>query len=58
VDLKLKMYEMGVPRGCVVVLYLGCGFVACDEGGVVWYVFGGNTAMVCKSTLLSILYLV
>ena len=24
VDLKLEMYEMGVPRGCVVLLYLGC----------------------------------
>ena len=68
-DLKLEMYEMGMPRGCVVVLYLGCrvefGFVASDEGGGVccvgggvWYVFGGNMAMVCKSALLRILDLV
>ena len=56
------MYEMGRPRGCVVVLYPGCGvefgFVASDEGGGVWYVFGGNMSMVCKSALLRILDLV
>ena len=23
-NLKLEMYEMGVPRGCLVVLCLGC----------------------------------
>lgn len=25
VDLKLGMYEIGVPRDCVILLYLGCG---------------------------------
>ena len=45
VDLKLEMCEMGVPRGCVVVLYLGCGvefgFVVCGMclvGTPQWFV--------------------
>ena len=44
-DLKLEMCEMGVPRGCVVVLYLGCGvefvFVVCGMclvGTPQWFV--------------------
>lgn len=24
VDSKVEMYELGVPRGCVVIFYLGC----------------------------------
>jgi hypothetical protein len=36
IALKLKMYEMGVPRGCLVVLCLGCRV----EFGIV---FGGKT---------------
>jgi hypothetical protein len=38
VDLKLEMYEMGVPKGCVVVLYFGCGEeFGVVEGGVGWW---------------------
>ena len=39
-NLKLKMYEMGVPRGCMVVLCLGCRV----EFGIV---FGGKTLVAC-----------
>ena len=51
---------MGVPRGCMVVLYLGCGveFVVMgggwgggwggDGGGDVWYVFNEKTVVICK----------
>ena len=46
--IKLKMYEMGVPRGCIVMLCLGCGVelglcevvgvVVCQEWGWGWCV--------------------
>ena len=51
-ELKLEMYEMGMPKGCVVVLYLGCrvqfgvvgGGGGRGRGGGVWYVFGGKSS--------------
>ena len=43
VDLKLEMYEMGVCRGCRVVLYLGCGV----EFGVVGGGGGGDDGVRC-----------
>jgi hypothetical protein len=38
VDLKVKVYEMEVPRGCMVVLYLGCKveFGVLEGGGWWW----------------------
>ena len=45
------MYEMGVPRDCVVVLYLRCGVefrvVGGGGGGVVCCVLCGGWCMVC-----------
>ena len=41
VDLKLEMYDIGVPRGCMLMLYLQCrvkfGVVGIGGGGNVWY---------------------
>ena len=39
VDLQLEMYVIGVPKGCVVVLYLGCRVeFRVVGGGGGWYV--------------------
>ena len=61
VDLKLEMYEMGAPRGCVVILYLWCkvdfGVMGCNGGGV-RHVFGGKTVVTCKNAHFKILDLV
>jgi hypothetical protein len=64
-DLKLEMYETGMPKSCVIVLYLGCGVEFGDLGGVggrgrgggggVWYVFGGKMVVACKSALFNFL---
>ena len=39
-DFKQEMYEIGMPMGCMVVLYLGCG-VEFGVVGVVNYVVLG-----------------
>ena len=64
-DLNLEMYEIGLPRGCMVVLYLGCGVefgvvgvlgvVMCVVGGSVWYVFGWKTTVAGKSALYKLI---
>ena len=58
-DLKLEMYDIRVPRGCVVVLYLRCGVefgvVGIGGGGNVWYVFGGKMVVVYNNALFNIL---
>ena len=66
VNLKLDMYKTGVPRDCVVVLYLGCGVElgvvgsdgVCCMGDGVWYVFGGKTIVICRSAFFNILNLI
>ena len=70
-DLKLEMYEMGMPKGCVIVLYLGCGvrvwgFGRCWGSRLrwwcvvcgMWYVFGEKIVVACKSALFNFLDLV
>ena len=56
VDLKLRMYEMGVPRGCLISWMQGRVLGLWEVvGDSVWYVIGEKTIVVCKSALFNIL---